>query len=244
MSTPLVDQLKPLLQRLLTMAESHDERLARLEAAHSRLGTQMARIGEQLTRQSDQLSRIEETPVAPMVVRSSPSVESGVGGRFGEQVGRVNEQITRVREQFGRMLEQLNRIEQAQVDLRDEASHQGDEQRRLLERVETTVIRRQEEIAEQVPERVAQRIEATFGVVFQDEAEGAEVAAPPVPEVQPPSEIILVQEQVRQLGDRISELAAQLSRLAPPEPAPTPAPKPVASKPVIRPIVATKQVSR
>ena len=56
MSNP-VDQLKPLMQRLVSLAEGHDERLARLEAANSRLSAQLARIGEQVSRQSEQLKR-------------------------------------------------------------------------------------------------------------------------------------------------------------------------------------------
>jgi DNA repair exonuclease SbcCD ATPase subunit len=246
MSTPLADQLKPLLQRLLTMAESHDERLARLEAAHSRLGTQIARIGEQLTRQSEQLSRLEETPVpapapiaapATVMVRPSGVSDAGTGARFNEQFGRLNEQITRVREQFGRMTDQLSRIEHAQTDLREEAIRQGGEQLRLLERVETNLVRRQEQLAEALPEQLQQRIEQVLTFAVPEEGEdlpAAEVVAERAEEqvvetAVAPAHLATVQEEVRQLNDRITELVAQLGKLgnAPPSaPVPVPASAP------------------
>ncbi len=263
MTNPQADQLKPLLQRLLTMAESHDERLARLEAAHSRLGTQIARVGDQLSRQADQLSRLEDAPVpapaaapapAPLATRTSGAAESGVNNRFGEQFGRLNEQITRVREQFGRMTEQLSRIERAQTELRDDATQHGSEQQRLLERLEVTLIRRQDELAAELPERIQDRMEQVLGFVIEGGEEEpvpqpateppATHAAPPAPAPAPaptpvpaPTHLVTVQEEVRQLGNRIVELMAHIGKLgevqpapaAVAAPAPVPPPAPVAA---------------
>ena len=242
MSNLVVDQLKPLLQRLLTMAESHDERLARLEAAHSRLGNQIARIGEQLTRQSDQLNRFEELPVpaaapaavavpAPPVRLAAP--ESGANGRPAEAAARLNEQITRVREQLGRMVEQLNRIERAQTDLRADGAQQG----LLLERVETTLAH-QGETQHQLPDRIQRRMEALLGtgpVEIEEE-----------PAAEPRSELAEVQDEVRNLGARISELVSQLGKLSPAAEAPArpaPAAKP-AVKVAVRPAAGNRLASR
>ena len=254
MSNLVVDQLKPLLQRLLTMAESHDERLARLEAAHSRLGNQMVRIGEQLTRQSDQLTHLEEMPAplpvlapapvaapapAPAPVVRQVSAESANGGRYAENVARLNEQITRVREQLARMVDQLNRIELAQTDLRaDRAQHDL-----VLERLETTLAH-QGETQHQLPDRIQRRMEALLG------SGPVEVEEEEIPE--PRSELGEVQDEVRNLGARISELVSQLGKLSPPAdpepparpvPAPAPAAKPVA-KTGVRPAIGTRLASR
>ena len=308
MSNPQADQLKPLLQRLLTMAESHDERLARLEAAHSRLGTQIARVGEQLSRQGDQLSRLEDAPtVAPVLapVPVSAPLPARAGGaeansRFGEQFGRLNEQITRVREHFGRMTEQLGRIERAQTELREDSLHHGSEQQRLLERLEVALIRRQDELAADLPERIQDRMEQVLGFVVAEGGEEelgstsahepptVEVKAVPVPvqtsaPVQAPvqaqtpapsapsAHLASVQDEVRQLGERLAELMAHVGKLggaqstpapvvAPAQPAPAPvsavAPAPVAdpepapvaapaaAPPVAKPVVARPVVVR
>ncbi|MEI6985308.1 MAG: hypothetical protein WCK65_04195 [Rhodospirillaceae bacterium] len=134
MSAVVVDQLKPLLQRLLTIAESHDERLARLEAAHSRLGNQIARVGEQLAKQSDQLMRlevIESAPAPPSPLPSPPPppppslppssppppTVSVLPPRVGMSAfveagatGRFGEQVGRINEQITRVREQLGRM--------------------------------------------------------------------------------------------------------------------------------------
>ncbi|MEI8396184.1 MAG: hypothetical protein WCF85_15725 [Rhodospirillaceae bacterium] len=278
MSTLVADQLKPLLQRLLAMAESHDERLARLEAANSRLGNQMARIGEQLTRQSDQLIRLEEVQSraialpAPSAQPSRPPVVLDSGnGRSSEQIARLNEQVTRIREQFSRIAEQLNRVEHSQAELRDDSTHNAEEQQRLFDRLETKVMG---ELEGPLPDRVQQRVEAVLNsaqfeaaVALDEEvADGPEPKAeahpepapvPPAPippqvPVQASPDLSVVQEEVRSLSEKLSALMTRLGKAgateaaapspAPPSPA---APKPVVQKTaVMRAVVKPRLVAR
>ena len=96
----------------------------------------------------------------------------------------------------------------------------------------------------QLPDRIQRRIEALLGV-GPVEAEEEEVP-------EPRSELAEVQDEVRNLGARISELVDQIGKLGQvaepessprPAPAPAPAPKP-AAKPAARPAVGTRHVSR
>ncbi len=203
MSNP-VDQLKPLLQRLVSLAEGHDERLARLEAANSRLSAQIARIGEQVARQGELALRAEEIAAAPPPPPPAPPPPRPVAappsaGRFSEQAGHINEQITRSREQLSRIAEQLGRLEKTQAALREEIVQQGEDQQQLLEGLQNRVA--------EMPVQVQRRFEAVLGI-DGEEAEGGEAAAP--------SESGAVQEEIRQLGKHMSELVAQLGRLAAP----------------------------
>ena len=197
MSNP-ADQLKPMLQRLVSLAEAHDERLARLEAANSRLSAQIARIGEQVSRQLEQPLRVEESapppppPPAPSLGRGG----GGAGGRFGEQPGHINEQITRSREQLNRIAEQLLRLEKAQLELRDEVVQQGEDQQQLLEGIQSRVT--------EMPVQVQRRFEAVLGI-DGEEAEFEEAKAK--------AETGAVQDDIRQLGKHMSELVAQLGKL-------------------------------
>ncbi|MEI7610047.1 MAG: hypothetical protein WCJ64_21905 [Rhodospirillaceae bacterium] len=218
MSNP-VDQLKPLMQRLVSLAEGHDERLARLEAANSRLSAQIARIGEQVSRQSEQLGRLEEAPppaappaalpLAAPAPAQGPGRPVAAGGRFGDQAGHLNEQITRSREQLSRLADHLLRIEKAQLELRDEMVQQGEDQQHLLETMQTvqTAQSKLVESQERLPLQVQRRFEAVLGI-DGEEAERAEEA--------PKSEIGAVQEEIRQLGRHMSELVSQLGKLATP----------------------------
>ena len=176
-----------------------------LEAANSRLSAQIARIGEQVSRQGEQLQRAEEAapppplpppvPVAPAPARPV----SAAGGRFGEQTGHINEQITRSREQLSRIAEQLLRLEKAQAELREEVVQQGEDQQQLLEGLQNRVA--------EVPVQVQRRFEAVLGI-DGEETEREEAAAK--------SETGAVQEEIRQLGKHMSELVAQLGKLAVP----------------------------
>ena len=201
MSNP-ADQLKPMLQRLVSLAEAHDERLARLEAANSRLSAQIARIGEQVSRQLEQPLRAEESAPQPAV--SLGRGAAGGGGRFGEQPGHINEQITRSREQLNRIAEQLLRLEKAQLELRDEVVQQGEDQQQLLEGIQSRVT--------EMPVQVQRRFEAVLGI-DGEEAEHEEAKAK--------AETGAVQDDIRQLGKHMSELVAQLGKLTAtaPEPA-------------------------
>ena len=232
MSNP-ADPLKPILQRLLSLAEGHDERLARLEAANSRLSAQIARIGEQVSRQGEQLARAEEAPpprpappppvVAPAPVRAAPAAPPS---RFGEQTGHINEQITRSREQLSRIAEQLVRIEKAHekahLELRDEIVQQGEDQQQLLEALQTKLV----ETQERLPLQVQRRFEAVLGIDNEEAEQG---------DAQAKSEIGAVQDEIRQLGRHMSELVSQLGKLTQPAAEPPPAkPAAAAAKPGAR----------
>ena len=227
MSNP-VDSLKPLLQRLITLAEAHDERLARLEAANSRLGAQIARLGEQMTRQIEPAPRVEEAAAAAPPRASGPVNN----GRFGEHAGHLNEQLTRTREQLGRIAEHLARLERASEGLRDEVAQQGEDHLHLLEKLQSSLT----EVQERLPLQVQRRFEEVLGIESDDtESDGAAK-----------SEIGAVQEEIRQLGKHMADLSSQLGRItrSAAEP-PKPETKPAAGKAGAKPAAASaKPVGR
>ena len=219
-----VDSLKPLLNRLISLAEAHDERLARLEAANSRLGAQIARLGEQVSRQIEPAPRAEEPVVSPppppsFPPQAAPLRASGpANGRFGENAGHLNEQLTRTREQLGRIAEQLARLERASEGLRDEVAQQGEDHLHLLERLQSSLI----EVQERLPLQVQRRFEEVLGIE-SDDAESEDTVK---------SEIGVVQDEIRQLGKHMADLASQLGRLTQPAAeAPKPETKSAAGKP-------------
>ncbi|CAK0756364.1 hypothetical protein WCLP8_2740008 [uncultured Gammaproteobacteria bacterium] len=84
------DDFRPLFQRLLDLAESHDERLARLEAGQSRHGQNLARQYDHLVHQGELLVR------------------------QGEQLTKLGEQLSGVGSQMSQLGGQLTRLEDGQ----------------------------------------------------------------------------------------------------------------------------------